>query len=327
MPAGSARSHYRTCWQAKRGPRRTPRGAESAGAGRPPQRAAGQSRHLPLSARRPEPDGSLRHETRPSRMERQAVSRTDRSPFRSCHAETCSAPPSDSGPAANAAWSSPRCCRTRARIADEITLVRSMMTDVGRSRVGPAADPQRVVLRRQAERSVRGSCTAWARCEKGLPAYVVLSDPGGLPIDGTKNWTAGFLPAIYQGTPFRSSGSPVLHLRDAADVAPEARRRQLDFLRTLNADHLAPHPGQFRAGSADRQLRAGRPHADLRSRRDRHLPRVERHASLYGLDRPETAEYGNGACSPGGWSSGASRFVQIFLSGQPWDTHAKNAEI
>ena len=75
-----------------------------------------------------------------------------------------------------------------------------------------------------------------------LPAYVVLSDPGGLPADGTKNWTAGFLPAIYQGTPFRPSGSPVLDLETPHDVVPEARRRQLEFLRSLNADHLGRHP-------------------------------------------------------------------------------------
>ena len=41
-----------------------------------------------------------------------------------------------------------------------------------------------------------------------LPAYVVLSDPGGLPVDGPHNWSAGFLPAIYQGTPFRATGIP-----------------------------------------------------------------------------------------------------------------------
>ena len=38
---------------------------------------------------------------------------------------------------------------------------------------------------------------------QNLPAYVVLSDPGGLPVDGVRNWSSGWLPAIDQGTPFR----------------------------------------------------------------------------------------------------------------------------
>ena len=48
---------------------------------------------------------------------------------------------------------------------------------------------------------------------QNLPAYVVLSDPGGLPVDGVRNWSSGWLPAIYQGTPFRSGDSPVLNLK------------------------------------------------------------------------------------------------------------------
>ena len=34
-----------------------------------------------------------------------------------------------------------------------------------------------------------------------LPAYVVLSDPGVLPVDGVFNWSSGYLPAVCQGTP------------------------------------------------------------------------------------------------------------------------------
>ena len=48
---------------------------------------------------------------------------------------------------------------------------------------------------------------------QNLPAYVVLSDPLGLPKNGTRNWTSGFLPPVYQGTPFRPTGSPILNLK------------------------------------------------------------------------------------------------------------------
>ena len=47
---------------------------------------------------------------------------------------------------------------------------------------------------------------------QNLPAYVVLNDPLGPPKNGTRNWTSGFLPPIYQGTRFRPTGSPILNL-------------------------------------------------------------------------------------------------------------------
>src|SRR5207248_9795919 len=75
-----------------------------------------------------------------------------------------------------------------------------------------------------------------------LPAYVVLSDPGGLPVDGPNNWSSGFLPAVYQGTPFRAAGVPVANLDPPPGLSVEARRHQLAFLNELHGDHLRRHP-------------------------------------------------------------------------------------
>jgi hypothetical protein len=69
---------------------------------------------------------------------------------------------------------------------------------------------------------------------ENLPAYVVLTDPGGLPVDGERNWSSGWLPAQYQGTTFRSGSSPVLNLSSPAGITTAARRNQLDFLKQLN---------------------------------------------------------------------------------------------
>src|SRR4029077_6073999 len=77
---------------------------------------------------------------------------------------------------------------------------------------------------------------------ENLPAYVVLGDPGGLPVDGERNWTSGFLPAVYQGTPFRSGSSPVLNLPSPAGLDPRSRRSQLSLLEELNRRHLSLHP-------------------------------------------------------------------------------------
>lgn len=89
-------------------------------------------------------------------------------------------------------------------IADEITLVRSMKT--------ASVDHEQAlrVIHTGSAFAGKASWGSWVVYGLGsereeLPAFVVLTDPAGLPIDGTKNWTSGFLPAIYQGTQFRSS--------------------------------------------------------------------------------------------------------------------------
>ena len=60
---------------------------------------------------------------------------------------------------------------------------------------------------------------------QNLPAYVVLDDPLGLPVNGVENWEAGFLPPVFQGTRFRSTGSPVLNLR--SEVAQPIEHERL----------------------------------------------------------------------------------------------------
>src|SRR5262249_8929414 len=159
---------------------------------------------------------------------------------------------------------------------------------------------------------------------KELPAYVVLGDPGGLPVDGALNWSAGFLPAVYQGTPFRATGSPVAHLATPADVPAAARRNQLDLLNDLNAPHLRRHPG-------DAELEARLGHYELAARMQTAVPDVldlsketEETRKLYGIDNPKSAEYGKRCLLARRLVERGLRFVQIFLSSQPWGPHSKN---
>src|SRR5689334_12398703 len=128
-----------------------------------------------------------------------------------------------------------------AGIADEITLIRSMTTD--------SVDHESALRiihsgKFQAGRPTWGSWVIYGLGSErqDLPAYVVLSDPGGLPVDGINNWSSGWLPAIYQGTQIRSEGTPVLNLHTPADVPAAARANQLKLLDQLNATQLALHP-------------------------------------------------------------------------------------
>src|SRR5215813_9765456 len=78
---------------------------------------------------------------------------------------------------------------------------------------------------------------------QNLPAYVVIYDHRGGPFSGPTNWGAGFLPAAYQGTVFRSVGDPILDLKPpSAYMSVEQERRELDLLAKKNAIHAEMHP-------------------------------------------------------------------------------------
>src|SRR5262249_36958997 len=72
---------------------------------------------------------------------------------------------------------------------------------------------------------------------RNLPPYVVLLSglTGGA---GTSLWSSGFLPGVYQGTPFRSSGDPVLFLSNPPGHGADEGRRVLDAINTLNRTRL-----------------------------------------------------------------------------------------
>src|SRR5262249_46369302 len=79
---------------------------------------------------------------------------------------------------------------------------------------------------------------------QNLPAYVVLDDPLGLPVNGVDNWQAGFLPPLFQGTRFRSTGSPVLNLRPDVDRPAAVVQEQRDLLARLARLHQRQRPGR-----------------------------------------------------------------------------------
>jgi hypothetical protein len=91
-------------------------------------------------------------------------------------------------------------------------------------------------------RGGRPSMGAWVTYGLGsenadLPAYVVLlsGPPGGA---GSTLWSTGFLPSVYQGIQFRSSGEPVLFLNNPKGHNNSDRRRVLDAVRELNESRL-----------------------------------------------------------------------------------------
>ena len=210
------------------------------------------------------------------------------------------------------------------RIVDEMTLVRSVVTE--------SVDHESALRLIHSGKFQAGDPTwgSWVTyglgsANRNLPAYVVLSDPGGLPVDGTRNWTSGWLPALYQGTAFRPGANPVANLATPADLTPAARKNQLRLLEHFNKEHLSRYPQNAELHSrisnfeTAARMQTAVPEALDLSREDQATRK------LYGLDQPETAEYGTRCLVARRLVERGVRFVQLFMAGQPWDTHSNNA--
>ena len=79
---------------------------------------------------------------------------------------------------------------------------------------------------------------------QNLPAYMVLADPGGHPVDGTLNWSNGFMPPLYQGTVLRPQEPRIFNLDPPARLKGTLQQQNLAFLDQLNKRHLQKHPGE-----------------------------------------------------------------------------------
>lgn len=206
-------------------------------------------------------------------------------------------------------------------VADDICVVRSMHTGHNGHEVSI-----RYFHGGQAGVTGRPTMGGWIVYALGsesqeLPAYMVLSDPGGHPVDGTHNWSSGFMPPLYQGTVLRPQEPRILNLDPPAHLAGELQRQNLAFLEQLNRRHQRLHPGEadLETRIASYELAAAMQTAakealDI-SREPAHIHR------LYGLDQDATREYGARCLIARRLVERGVRFVQLFLGGQPWDTH------
>ena len=156
---------------------------------------------------------------------------------------------------------------------------------------------------------------------RNLPAYVVLDDPLGLPINGVENWQAGFLPPIYQGTRFRSTGSPVLNLRPETPDSPEMALMQRDLLSRLDRLHQRQRPAQpnLDARIASYEL-AARMQMSATDALDL-SQETSRTQAMYGIGSEPTDSYGRRCLMARRLVERGVRFVQLYINAQIWDNH------
>ena len=153
---------------------------------------------------------------------------------------------------------------------------------------------------------------------QNLPGYIVLAE-AGFPQGGSGNWTNGFLPAYFQGTPLRAEGSPILDIQPQAWKSRAHQRANLDILADLNRAHQAKHPEH-------EELAARMANYELAFRMQTEVPGVidlegepESVREMYGLDNKDTASFGRRCLLARRLVEKGVRFVQIFSGG--WDSH------
>lgn len=161
-----------------------------------------------------------------------------------------------------------------------------------------------------------------------LPAFVVMTDARGGPLGGPNDWSAGFMPAAYQGTLFRSTGDPIVDLKPPSTLTAEEQRMRLDALAKLNELDMQKFPGNS-------ELAARISSYELAYRMQGCAPSAVDVASeseptkkLYGLDNKITEPFGRQCLMARRLVERGVRFVQIFAGGvgnqnvDTWDAHA-----
>lgn len=176
-----------------------------------------------------------------------------------------------------------------------------------------------------------GAWVSWAlgSLSQNMPSFIVLPDPRGLPYNQKGNFSNGFLPSNHQGTVVDAAASPPI-----ADLQADSRfgfaqgqsdRDTLAALRQLNQRHAERHPqdSRFAARIAAAELAAAMqlsaPEAfDLAAE-------SETTQQAYGLDQPETQDFGRRCLLARRLVERGTRFVQVWSGPQGavnnWDNH------
>ncbi len=175
----------------------------------------------------------------------------------------------------------------------------------------------------------RPSLGAWVNYGLGsenenLPAFVVMEDNPGKVVNGPRNWSAGFMPAAYQGTPVLPGDEPIQNLATPAGVSAARQRAKLDLLTDLDRQHAS-----LRAGESELEARiksyelAFRMQAAAPEAVDLALETAQTQ-QLYGLDDDKNRTFGSMCLLARRLVERGVRFVQLYHgAGSKWDAHSK----
>ncbi|MBM79879.1 MAG: hypothetical protein CMJ78_04715 [Planctomycetaceae bacterium] len=212
--------------------------------------------------------------------------------------------------------------------ADDLCVLRSMYTDT-------AAHASGCIQMNTGNVIIGKPCLgSWLSYGLGtenenLPSFVVMTDPRGGPIGSASNWSAGFMPAAYQGTMFRSEGPPLLNLATPKGTTEKQQRRGLDLLKDLNTEYVNKRAVN---GPVDSELLARIESYELAYRMQTaaadavDVDKEDRKTrDAYGLDNKLTADFGRKCLITRRLIERGVRFIQLYSGGghieDTWDGH------
>ncbi len=175
----------------------------------------------------------------------------------------------------------------------------------------------------------RPSLGAWVNYGLGsgnqnLPAFVVMCDSDGRPVNGPRNWGTGFMPASYQGVRINGgSQEPIANLNLPNGYDSQRQQHKLSLLQRFNRQHADARPQQSELEARIRsyelafRMQAQAPEAvDLAAE-------TEATHRLYGLDRKETETFGRNCLLARRLVERGVRFIQLYSgTGSKWDSHS-----
>ena len=204
-------------------------------------------------------------------------------------------------------------------VAHELCIVRSMHTEAINH------EPAITFAQTGTQQPGRPSFGAWTSYGLGsdnrdLPTFCVLITQGfgNMQALAARFWGSGFLPSEHQGCKLRSSGDPVLFLRDPPGVQRQDRRAMLDLVAQLGrAEHER---------TLDPEIEARLVQQEMAFRMQTSVPEL---VDLGGEPEATWRLYGDEAKQPGTFASSCLlarrlcergvRFVQLYMRG--WDQH------
>ena len=211
-----------------------------------------------------------------------------------------------------------------ATCVDDIAFIKSMTAD------SPRHGSAMLMMNSGHVLSGHPSLGSWVNYGLGsinqnLPGYVVMLDETGGPISGAKNWTSGYMPAAYQGTVFKSAGTPIGDLKHVGNMNHKQQRHLLDTLYKFNSRHLTKRVDNsaLSARIANYELafkmQSTAPEAVNLDQEPDYIK------DLYGLDQERTVNFGRKCLLARRLAERGVRFIQVYSGGHHsdsnWDAH------
>ena len=211
-----------------------------------------------------------------------------------------------------------------ATCVDDIAFIKSMQAD------SPIHGSAMLMMNSGSILSGSPSLGSWINYGLGtvnqdLPGYVVMLDHTGGPISGAKNWSSGYMPASYQGTTFKSEGSPMLDLKSDQGMTMTEQQRIIQSLNHLNEEHMESRydntnlAARIASYELAYKMQSTAPEAVELAQESEETKR------LYGIDEERTQEFGTKCLLARRLVERDVRFIQIYSGGahtdSNWDAH------